>query len=236
MKIKTLIIDDDPHWQLLIRKLVESTPFLECIGVFGSAMDAYAQLHEADLLICDIELPDMKGVEFIQNLRQPPLVIFITSHANYALDCFEVAPVDFLLKGFTPQRFLKSIERVRERFKDERSIPVMEPYFFVRDGMNYAQIRYREVLYMKSQDNTLHIVTPDRVYSPTLTIPKMEEQLKGDIFIRVHRSYLVNRLAIVSITKDDLILTNGERVSIGEQYRAMLYRKHIEKNIVSRNG
>lgn len=79
-------------------------------------------------------------------------------------------------------------------------------------------------------------MTPEQTYSPVLTIPKMEEQLKGDVFIRVHRSYLVNRSAILSVNKDDLGLVNGEMISIGEQYRALLHRKHIEGSLVSRNG
>lgn len=95
MKIKTLIIDDDHHWQKILGKMVEVNPFLELLGICGSAMEAYAQLGDAELLICDIELPDMTGVNFIRSLRQSPLVIFVTSHADYALDCYEVAPVDF---------------------------------------------------------------------------------------------------------------------------------------------
>ncbi len=236
MKIKTLVIDDDPHWQKILGKMVEVNPFLELLGIYGSAMEAYAQLAEADLLICDIELPDMTGVNFIRSLRQSPLVIFVTSHADYALDCYEVAPVDFLLKGFPMERFLKSIERVRERYRDTSQIPVTEPYFFVRDGLNYVQIRYQDVLYMKSQDNNLLIVTTNQNYAPVLTIPKMEEQLKGDVFIRVHRSYLVNRSAIASINKDTLVLVSGEEISIGEQYRSLLHRKHIEGSLVSRNN
>ena len=236
MKIKTLVIDDDPHWQKLLCKMVEINPFLELIGVYGSAMEAYGQLANAELLICDIELPDMTGVNFIKSLQQSPLVIFVTSHANYALDCYEVAPVDFLLKGFPMERFLKSIERVRELYLNPAPVPVVEPYFFVREGQSYVQIFYRDVLYMKSFDNNLQIITTSKTYSPVLSIPKMEEQLKGDVFIRTHRSYLVNRSAIVRVNKDELELVNGEVISIGEQYRTQLHRKHIEGNLISRTG
>jgi DNA-binding LytR/AlgR family response regulator len=236
MKIKTLVIDDDPHWQKILGKLVEVNPFLDLNGVCGSAMDAYGQLADTELLICDIELPDMTGVSFIKSLRQSPLVIFVTSHADYALDCYEVAPVDFLLKGFPMERFLKSIERVKERHQNHSLTPTIEPYFFVREEQNYVQIFYRDVLCMKSFDNNLQIVTTSKTYTPVLSIPKMEEQLKGDVFIRVHRSYLVNRSAIVRVNKDELELVNGEVISIGEQYRPMLHRKHVEGNLISRTG
>ena len=134
------------------------------------------------------------------------------------------------------ERFLKSIERVRERFLNPALVPVVEPYFFVREGQSYVQIFYRDVLYMKSLDNNLQIVTTSKTYTPVLSIPKMEERLKGDVFIRVHRSYLVNRSAIINVNKDDLVLVNGEAISIGEQYRALLHRKHVEGNLVSRSS
>lgn len=236
MKIKTLVIDDDPHWQKILSKIVEINPFLELLGIHGSAMEAYGQLANAELLICDIELPDIKGIDFVKSLRQSPMVIFVTSHADYALDCYEIAPVDFLLKGFPMERFLKSIERVRAYHQNTSIVPVIDPYFFVRDGLNYIQIRYRDVLYMKSQDNNLLIVTPEQTYSPVLTIPKIEEHLKGGVFLRVHRSYLVNRSAIATVNKDEVVLVNGEKIPIGEQYRPLLHRKHIEKNLVSRNN
>jgi DNA-binding LytR/AlgR family response regulator len=235
MKIKTLVIDDDPHWQKILSKMVEINPFLELLGIHGSAMEAYAQLGDTELLICDIELPDMKGIDFVKSLRQSPMVIFVTSHADYALDCYEVAPVDFLLKGFPMERFLKSIERVRAYHQNTSFAPVIDPHFFVRDGLNYVQIRYRDVLYMKSQDNNLLIVTPEQTYSPVLTIPKIEEHLKGGLFLRVHRSFLINRAAIKMIIKNEIILTNGDAIPIGDQYRALLNRKLMANNLISRN-
>lgn len=117
MKINTLLIDDEPAWQLVLTKLAQMNPLLRVVGVCSSAMEAYARLAEndIDLLICDIELPDMSGLNFVKSLRAAPLVIFVTAHRNYALDCYELSPVDFLMKPLEPVRFLQSIERVRTR-------------------------------------------------------------------------------------------------------------------------
>lgn len=237
MKINTLIIDDNPNWRLTLSKFVEMNPVLKLVGVCESAFEAYAKLteQENDLLICDIEMPDISGIGLAKSLPNGPLIIFVTSHQEYAFDCYEVSPVDFLLKPLNFERFLLSIEKVRKRLLSQPEDITIAPYFFVRDGHNYEQIAYHEVLYMKAQEHFLHIVTPTRTYSPLLSISKIEEQLKGDVFLRVHRSYLVHRAAIMTITKDDIILTNNEKIPIGEQYRSLINRKHFEGKLVSRN-
>lgn len=108
----------------------------------------------------------------------------------------------------------------------------VEPYFFVPEGQQYVQVAYREVLYMKSQDNFLQIVTPTRTYLPIMPITKMEEQLKGDLFLRVHRSYLINRSAIREITRNKVVLVNQEIIPIGDQYRTQINRKHVEGKVI----
>ena len=238
MKIRTLIIDDDVNWRKIISKFVQMNPILELVGTCQSAMEGYAKLteHEVDLLICDIEMPEMSGLDFIKSIRTPLLVIFVTAHRDYALDCYEVSPVDFMLKPLEPARFLLSIEKVRQRFLNSSETTEVAPYFFVREQLNYIQIVYQDVLYMKAQENYLQIVTRTQTYLPILSIAKMEEQLKGDVFLRVHRSYLVHRSTISQITKNDVILTTGEVIPIGEQYRAQISRKHIEGNLISRSN
>ncbi|WP_332368920.1 LytTR family DNA-binding domain-containing protein [Spirosoma telluris] len=200
-------------------------------------MEAYAVLAETevDLLICDIEMPELSGISFLKSLRSAPLVIFVSAHRDYALDCYEVSPVDFLLKPLDPERFLKSIEKVRQRLLAPPETAVVEPYFFVRENLSYVQIAYSEVLYIKAQENFIQIVTQRQTYMPTISITKMEEQLKGDVFLRVHRSYLVHRSSIRQITKNDIVLTNEETIPIGDQYRTQITRKHIEGKVISRN-
>lgn len=238
MKINTLIIDDNLDWQKIISKLVQLNPLLNLVGVCDSAMQAYAKLVEGeiDLLICDIEMPDMSGLQLIKSLRSAPFVIFVTAHRDYALDCYEVSPIDFLLKPIELERFLQSIEKVRLKYINTPDTLEIEPYFFVRENLNYVQILYKDVLYMKAQENFLLIVTTTQNYLPILSITKMEEQLKGDKFLRVHRSFIVNRSAIRVISKNDITLSNGQSIPIGEQYRTQINRKHIDGNLVSRSS
>jgi two-component system, LytTR family, response regulator LytT len=209
-------------------------PILNLVGTCPSAMEAYARLahEEIDLLICDIEMPQVTGLGLARSLAGGPLILFVTSHSHYALPSYEVAPVDFLLKPIDPERFMRSIERVRQRLlTDPESIPVA-PYFFIRENHDYVQIPYHDVLYIRSQDHFLQVVTSQKTYLPMLPLSKMEEQLKGDVFLRVHRSYLVHRGAIQVITKNEIYLTNGDAIPIGDQYRAKISRLHVDGNLI----
>jgi len=238
MKINTLIIDDNVDWQKIISKVVQLNPILNLVGVCSSVMEAYAKLVDGniDLLICDIEMPDMSGLQFVKSLRITPMVIFVSAHRDFALDCYEVSPVDFLLKPLDFERFLQSIEKVRLRYLSPPENVEIEPYFFIRENLNHVQIPYKDVIYMKAQENFLQIVTATQSFLPILSITKMEEQIKSDRFLRVHRSFLVNRSEISLIGKNEIILSNGTAIPIGDQYRSQINRKHIEGKIVSRNN
>jgi DNA-binding LytR/AlgR family response regulator len=237
MRINTLIVDDNLVWQKIISKFVQLNPILSLVGVCGSAMEAYAKLVDGDidLLICDIEMPEMSGLQFVKSLRITPMVIFVSAHRDYALDCYEVSPVDFLLKPLDLNRFLKSIEKVRLRYLNQNGMVEIEPYFFIRENLNNVQIPYKDVIYMKAQENFLQIVTSTKSFLPILSISKMEEQIKGDRFLRVHRSFLVNRSEISLIGKNEIMLSNGLSIPIGDQYRTQINRKHLDGNLVTRN-
>lgn len=228
MKINTIIIDDDPNWRDILKVLVDSNPVLNLVAVCQSAMEAYGILAEntIDLILSDIEMSPITGLDFIKNISNPPLTIFVTSHRDYALDCYEVSPVDFLVKPIEPARFFSSIEKVRKRLT-EHPDPI-EPYFYIWENKTYVQINYKDVLYIKADGNFVHIVTHDQVYMPTGTLTKLEEKLKSDIFLRIHRSYLVHRGALHKVTKNEVILTNGVEIPIGDQYRNKINQKHIE--------
>ncbi|OIN60010.1 DNA-binding response regulator [Arsenicibacter rosenii] len=237
MKLTTLIIEHDVHWLATIIHMVQASPFLELTATCSSALEGHALLaeHAVDLIICDIDIPGGSGLNFIRNLQDPPMVIFVSAHREQALDCFDVSPVDFLLKPISPDRFIRAVEKARHRFDLLRQADI-EPYFLIRENQNYVQIAYENVLFMKAQENFLHIVTINQSYMPLLSISKVEESLKGNTFLRVHRSYLVNRSAIVQIGKTELILSSGHTIPIGEQYRATLNRRHIQKGLITRTN
>lgn len=238
IKMNTLVIDDDKLWQKSITKFVQMNPHLELVGVCGTAVEAYTMMteKEIDLIVSDIEMPEMSGIDFIKSIQNPPLVIFVTSHRDYALDCYDVSPVDFMVKPLEVPRFFQSIEKAKQRFVSPVESLTIKPYLFIRENNNFVQIAYHDIEYMISEDNFLRIMTPEKVYSPILSLSKMEQSLKGDVFLRIHRSFMVNREAIQRITKNEVILKSGKALSIGDQYRNQINRKHIDDYLVSRNS
>ena len=104
----------------------------------------------------------------------------------------------------------------------------VEPYFYIWENRAYIQINYKDVLYIKADGNFVQIVTNDQIYMPASTITKLEEKLKADVFLRVHRSFLVHRNAIQKVTRNEVILRNGQEIPLGEQYRSKITQKHIE--------
>ena len=236
MKIKTLIIDDSAEWRDILTKLVAMNPLIELKGVCGTAMEAYAHLtdNNIDLIISDIEMSPISGLDFIKNIQNPPLTIFVTSYRDYALDCYTVSPVDFLVKPIEPLQLFKSIEKVRLRLTETPN--AIEPYFFIWENKAYFQINYKDVSYIKADGNFVQIVTTDQTYMPTGTITKLEEKLKADVFLRVHRSYLVHRNAILKVTKNEVVLRGGQEIPIGDQYRSKITQKHIEAYTISKGN
>lgn len=236
MKINTIVVDDNPNWRKTLSKLVELTPVLQLVAACESSLEAYAKIAEQniDLMISDIEMPELSGLGLARSLKNAPLIIFVTSHQEYALDCYEVSPVDFLLKPITPERFIRSIEKVRQRLMYVPDEVRLSPYFLVKQGHSYVQIAYHDVLYMKAQEHYLEIVTKQEVITSLLSITKIEAQLKGDVFLRVHRSFLVHRSAIAAIHKNDMVLVNGESIPLGEQYRSKISRVHLNPHLLNR--
>lgn len=228
MKINTLIIDDNAEWRNILTKLVAMNPLIELKGVCGTVMEAYAYLSDKniDLIISDIEMSPISGLDFIKNIQNPPLTIFVTSYRDYALDCYAVSPVDFLVKPIEPLQLFKSIEKVRIRLTAPPN--AVEPYFYIWENRAYIQINYKDVLYIKADGNFVQIVTNDQIYMPASSITKLEDKLQADIFLRVHRSFLVHRNAIHKVTRNEVILRNGQEIPLGEQYRNKITQKHIE--------
>lgn len=116
MKVNTPVVDDNPNWRKTLSKLVELNPVLHLVGTCASALEAYAKIAEGDidLLICDVEMPELSGLGLARSLSKGPLILFVTSHPHDALVCYKVAPVDFLLKSIDMERFTKSVERLRQ--------------------------------------------------------------------------------------------------------------------------
>ena len=221
------IIDDNEINRLTLEHMVELTDGLELAASLPDARQALAWLRESpkvDLLLLDVEMPHLSGLDLVRLLPAPaPAVVLVTSHATYAVDAFELQVADYLVKPVDYPRFLKALERVRNR----QPQPAAEPEPLASDGQNLfvrvnnklLRVDFDEVLYIEALSTYSVIVTEKQKHIVYVTLKSMEERLPFAHFARVHRSYIVNTRRIESVEDNQLRLGSYE-VPIGKSYQA----------------
>lgn len=238
MNIRTIIVDDDDAWREILSSYVATIPNLTLEGSFDSPQIAFQKLSEEniDLAILDIDMPVMSGLSLVKSLKNPPAIIFVTSHADYAASSYDVEAVDFLTKPFEFDRFVKAIERVTKRL--EPNPPTRAPIpeddlFFIRSQNSYIKLRYSEVLFIKAMENFIQIVTEAQKYTVLMPLSNIESQLPPEKFMRVHRSYVINMFNITSVERDTINIKENS-IPLSEQYKEKLIETMIEKRLLKK--
>ncbi|MEL6812959.1 MAG: response regulator transcription factor [Bacteroidota bacterium] len=237
--MKCIIIDDEPLALKVIKSYCQDSGELEVLGTYTNVMDALKTLHttQVDIIFCDIEMPQVNGIEFIESLDNKPLFVFTTAYPQYALEGFNLNAVDYLVKPIPFPRFLKAVNRARELYQLKRkaekpvstlSIPT-EPspsnFIFVKSEYENVKIFLEELIFIQGLKDYLKIFTTQE--KPILTLMSFQQildQLSDAKFVRVHKSYVVNIDHIKSIQKSR-IFTENERIPIGDSYKAQVFKK-----------
>lgn len=224
-----LIVDDNKIARVTIRQLAGQVSDLEIAGECENAVEAYNFLKEnkVDLILLDIELPEMSGIELTKNLRKPsPLIIFITSKKEYAVEAFELNVVDYLVKPITASRFLQSIDKAREVLASGTEQVSIEPdeFIFIRDGNIIRRIKADDILYAEAMGDYVKIHLPNKFYAIHTTLKSVEERLATHRFVRVHRSYIVGINKIDGI-QDGALVVNGKSLPVADAYRSSLNKR-----------
>ena len=223
--IKALLLDDEPLALRQLELYAAKLPYLEVLAACTSAREATGYVSAADVLFVDINMPDVSGLEFVRSLEQPPLVVFTTAYAEYALEGFRVNAVGYLVKPFSLAEFREQADKVRDivetRRKAAASQPEQQVLRFKTDyktvSVEVDRIRYVEGLseyikiYLDGQDAPLVVL-----YS----LKRLTEQLSADRFMRVHRSYIVPLSRIREATLSTIVLEEGLSIPVGDSYRA----------------
>lgn len=228
---KCLIVDDEEWARGLIENHLAQLADFELIASCASAIEANRLLkeHSIDLLFLDIEMPVLKGTDFFKNLVKKPSVIFTTAHRNYALDGFDLNAVDYLLKPITFDRFFKATEKFLNQYKTARSIP-SEPstskskaYIFIRKNRKQVKVFLEEINYIESLKDyiQIHLATEKHVVKYSIS---NFQTLLDNRFLRIHRSFIVNRDKITAYTKQDIEIGDIE-IPIGESYKGVTYKR-----------
>jgi len=223
---KCIVVDDEELARRLIKRHLSEFEDFELIASCGSAIEALKIIKETpvDLMFLDIEMPLLKGTDFLKNLNQKPKVIFTTAYREYALEGFELNVVDYLLKPINFARFLKAIEKFLESSQQGKE-QLVSNAIYIQSNKKNIKIVLDEVLYIESQKEYLQIHFKDRKVLFKGGITAFEKQL-NPLFLRVHRSYIINTNKITAFTKSDIEIGTIE-IPIGESYKDRVMKRIV---------
>lgn len=235
MKLKTLLIDDEPIALEKLRNYSAKVPFLEIVGVCKNGIEATDIIsHEnIDVIFTDINMPDMSGMDFISSLTSPPLVVFITAYTDYAIDSYRLSAVDYLLKPYSFADFQRAANKVLNlhnlKFGQDKSATqesthnAADDSLFVKVDYKFMRIKPSDIQYIKGYGEYLQIYTVV-THSPIVILSSFNS-LKSklpDNFLQVHRSYMVNMNVINSICKNRITMDTNIEIPIGDSYKDAL--------------
>jgi DNA-binding LytR/AlgR family response regulator len=215
--------------RMTMKQLVSQVKDLRMIQECADAMEAYNTINkeEVDLILLDIEMPGMTGLELIRNLgNKRPLIIFTTAKTDYAVEAFELNVVDYLVKPVTPARFLQAIERANEALNsDKEVVNVSEQEFvFVKDNGVLKRINVDDIMFLEAMGDYVKVHTGQKFHVLHSTLKSIEEKLPSSKFIRVHRSYIVS-LNKIDYIQEGVISIGKSNVPVADTYRTTLNKR-----------
>ena len=231
--INAIIVDDEPLAQDVLEAHLSKIPEVNLVAKCDNAIEAREALnaHEVDLVFLDIQMPQINGIEFVKSLTNPPAIIFTTAFDNYAIDGFELNAVDYLLKPISIERFLKAthkaIDAIGASHKNQAAEldSAEDDFIFVKADKKLVKINYSDVLYIEGLKDYVIIKRDEKRVITLQTMKSLEAKLPSNIFLRIHRSYIVN------MTKIDAIMGNmveikekgqSKHLPVGKIYRDRL--------------
>ena len=238
--IRTLAIDDEPLALKQLAAYIKKVPFLELIAECQSAIDAQKILEQdvIDVMFIDINMPDLNGLDFVRTLAAPPLVVFTTAYSEYAIDGYKVNAVDYLLKPFGMDEFLRAANKVKQQYDLTHTTEVSKvddnDAMFLKTEHRIVRININDIRYIEGMSEYLKIYLKDaKPIVVLLSMKKMEERLPSHSFMRIHRSYIINLNEIQEVNKNRVILDTDTFLPIGDLYREQL-NQYIESKFLGK--
>ena len=230
--MRCMVIDDEQLVRELLEDNIRQVPFLQWVKSCRNALEAAEALQDTpvDLLFLDIQMPRVNGLQFLQTLSDPPLVILVSAYEQYALEGFDLRVVDYLLKPFSFDRFLKACTRAQETFRHRQSdrlgsvaTPVTD--FFVNVEYALVKITAADILYVEGVKDyvKIYLASTPRPVLTRMTLKALEEKLAPPAFVRIHKSYLVSVNKITTV-KRDLVCIGNTEIPISVSYKANITR------------
>lgn len=223
---RCLLVDDEPPALEILRTYIQVTPMLQIVGECHHALAAFEllQQRQVDLIFLDINMPRLLGTEFLKTLTHPPRIVFTTAFREYAYDGFELGAIDYLLKPYSFERFLKAVHKVLEleqKLPDaprDFQNPATDRFLYVRADRKMVKIMVDEILYIESLKDYVRIFMPNYQVITKQTISSLEDMLPEDEFIRIHRSFIVPIKRIDSYNQHAVYISKAE-LPVGPLYK-----------------
>lgn len=236
--LKCLVIDDEPLARRAIVDFIAKVDFLEATRSCASAIEAIDLLatESFDLLFLDINMPYLSGIEFLETITNPPMVIFTTAYSEHALEGYRFDVVDYLLKPIDFKRFYQAALKAKQLYilkADKESIPAKDSFLYVRQEDSFIKIDWNTLLYIEGMQNYLKLHLIDKTIVIHQTMTAIEELLPQDSFFRIHKSYLVNINHIESISGTRLFV-NKKELPISRMRKETLLKEVVYKKLLSR--
>jgi DNA-binding LytR/AlgR family response regulator len=223
-----IIIDDDTLSCRIFEEYVNKSSALTLIGSFNNSIEArnvITNRKDVDLLILDIQMPEMNGFDFMGSLDFHPNIIIVSSAEEYALKAFDFNVVDYLLKPVTYGRFCKAIDKTIRYYTRKEATNTDDEEIFIKKGSSLVKLKLREIIYIEALENYVTLITNSDKFTIHFTMKAIENQLPSGVFIRVHRSFIINKSMIQSINESSLDLNVGDslkNIPVGKSFRDSL--------------
>lgn len=226
--IRCIAIDDEPLALQQMEGYINKTPYLELVASCQSAVDAKKILENdrIDAIFCDINLPEINGLDFVKSLDNPPMVVFTTAYSEYAIEGFRLDAIDYLLKPFGLDEFNHAAEKIKMIYDAKAAAQEVsqideDDAIFLKTEYKIVRVNIANIQYIEAMSEYLRIFQGEgtRPIIVLLSMKKMEERLPSSSFMRVHRSYIINLKRIKEVSKNRIVLVDDIDIPIGDSYR-----------------
>jgi two-component system, LytTR family, response regulator len=239
VKIRCLIVDDEPLAIDKISAFIRKLPILEETGAYTNALEAFNHLKskDVDLLFLDIQMEDLSGIQLLEILKRKPYVVITSAYSEYALKGFELDVADYLLKPISFERFMQSVEKVVDRMAQaRRTSEILTPgqrhttagadrtFVLIKTDYHMERVCFDQIQYIEGMKDYLGIITPEKRIMTLMSFAALEELLPPRDFFRIHKSYVIALAKIERIERNQVII-NKERIPIGETYRKSFFSR-----------
>lgn len=222
-RITCMIVEDEPVSQEILKKYIADYPSLELVAVCNNAIEATGQLRKTtpDLMFLDITMPKVSGLDFYRSLSDPPYVIFTTAYPEFAVSGFEVNAVDYLVKPFPFERFLRAMNKVENILKPDAQ---SSDFILLQADKKIHKVNFEDIFFVEAMGDYVKVHGPEKTLIVHQTLQKLEDQLPINQFFRVHKSYLVS-LNRIDYIEGNTVVVQQEQIPIGQTYRSDFFSR-----------